>query len=373
MNKKRILFFHFDLRYGGAEKVLVNLLNNLDLSKYDLTLQTVFGVGENKAYLNKNIRVKSVFNRLFRGSTFFMKFFSPAFLYKLLVREDYDIVVAYLENSPTRILSGCSNPNTKKFAWVHVQISHLDSFFAAYRSLEEAKSCYEKYDKVVFVSDFLKVSFIENTGWNYLPVTTIYNTLEIDMIKQQATEDIDLCLHKDKLNFCSVGRLVTQKGFDRLFRVFKRLKEEHLLDNCHFYLFGQGELENELQTYVSENMLNGTITFCGYKANPYKYVSKMDMFLCSSYREGFSTAVTESVIVGTPVLTTDCSGMGEILDNGKYGILVENSENGLYEGIKSVLEDYSLVAKYKKMTKERALFFNKENTVRAVETLFDTL
>ena len=112
--KKKVLFFHFDLGGGGAEKVLINLLNQLDLNKYDITLFTLFGCGINERYLNRGVRHKYLFKKTFRGLTSIMKLFSPTFLHKILIREYYDVEIAYLENSPTRIISGCRNSNTRK-------------------------------------------------------------------------------------------------------------------------------------------------------------------------------------------------------------------------------------------------------------------
>lgn len=84
-----------------------------------------------------------------------------------------------------------------------------------------------------------------------------------------------------------------------------------------------------------ENNLTDTFTFLGYRDNPYKYVKKADLYVCSSRREGFSTAVTEALIVGTPVVSTNCSGAYELLGkNNEYGIVTENNEDALYEGIK---------------------------------------
>lgn len=64
---------------------------------------------------------------------------------------------------------------------------------------------------------------------------------------------------------------------------------------------------------MAENNLTDTFTFLGYRDNPYKYVKKADLYVCSSRREGFSTAVTEALIVGTPVVSTNCSGAYELL------------------------------------------------------------
>ena len=99
-----------------------------------------------------------------------------------------------------------------------------------------------------------------------------------------------------------------------------------------------------------------------------------DLYVCSSRREGFSTAVTEALIVGTPVVSTDCSGARELLgDNDEYGLVVENSEEGVYQGMKRMLSNPPLLAHYKEKAKERGAFFHKEKTVRAVEDMLDRL
>ena len=77
----------------------------------------------------------------------------------------------------------------------------------------------------------------------------------------------------------------------------------------------------------------------GYKENPYKYLAKCDLFVCSSYSEGFSTAVTEALILGIPVVTTYVSGMTELLGDNEYGIITSNDEISLYEAIKLLIND----------------------------------
>ncbi len=108
--------------HGGAEKVLVNLVNNLDKNKYDITLQTIFDVGVNKQYINKDIKYKYVFKKLFRGSSTIFKLFSPKFLYKHLIKDEYDIVVSYLEGPTARIISGCPY-ESKKVSWIHIEMN----------------------------------------------------------------------------------------------------------------------------------------------------------------------------------------------------------------------------------------------------------
>ena len=74
----------------------------------------------------------------------------------------------------------------------------------------------------------------------------------------------------------------------------------------------------------------------GFQSNPYSYMKRSDLYVCSSYVEGFSTVVSEAVILGIPVVTTESSGMREILGDSEYGLITENSDESLYQGMKKM-------------------------------------
>ena len=362
----KILFFHFDLGNGGAEKVLVNLANNLDPEKYDITVKTLFNYGENKDTLNSNIHREWVLDKKpFRGVTKMLRLFSPRLLHRLFVKDSYDVEVAFLEGTPARIVSGCPNCSTRKYAWIHVEIGEKKQFFGSFRNMNEASICYHKFNGIACVSEYTMKRFVDVTGWNDLPISVVHNVLEVDKIIRESHAAIPLSLNPSELNICSVGRLNTQKGYDRLLRVLGALNNEGIAD-WHLYLMGQGEEKKNLETIAAECSICEKVTFLGYVQPPYPYVSKMDLFVCSSRREGFSTAVSEAIIVGTPVITTLCSGMEEIL--GKDGgVIVENSEQGLFEGLKQLLTDRSLIIKNREKAIKRSSIFSTRSAIKEFE------
>lgn len=139
----------------------------------------------------------------------------------------------------------------------------------------------------------------------------------------------------------------------------------------HLYILGTGKLQQELVQYCMENGIEDAVSFLGYQTNPYRIISKCDLFVCASHAEGFSTAATEALIVGTPVCTVEVSGMKEMLgENSEYGIVTENNEDALYQGIKRLLDEPDLLARYKKLAKERGQMFSTQETVSAVEQMF---
>lgn len=369
---RKILFFIPNLMHGGAEKVLVNLVNNLDKNKYDITLQTIFDVGVNKQYLNKDINYKYVFKKLFRGSTTLFKLFSPEFLYKKLIKDRYDIVISYLEGPTARIVSGCPF-DSKKVSWIHIEMNDNSKFALGFKNVEESKKCYSKFDKIICVSNTVKQIFLDTSKLDKDNVEVLYNTNETEQILIKSKEEVDDITFSDEIvNVCSVGKITGTKGYDRLARVHKRLLEEGL--NHHIYILGIGEDEDKINKYLEENNLQDTYTLVGFRDNPYKYVSKCDLFVCSSLREGFSTAVTESLVVGTPVVSTLCSGAQELLGyNNEYGLVVENSEEGIYQGLKELLTNKDKLNYYKEKAKERGNLFSKEKTIAKVEEMLDCL
>lgn len=137
----------------------------------------------------------------------------------------------------------------------------------------------------------------------------------------------------------------------------------------------RGKLQREnLEKIVKEKKLTDSFIFLGFKENPYKYMSKCDIYVCSSRREGFSTAVTEALVIGLPCVSTNCSGAYELLGrNDEYGIVTENSEEGIYFGLKKMLLDRQLFDCYKKQAELRGKKFNMSETVKAVEDMVDEL
>lgn len=369
---KKILFFIPTLMHGGAEKVLVNLVNNLDKGKYDITLQTIFDEGVNKKYLKKDIKYKYIFKKLFIGSTTLFKFFSPEFLYKKIIKDKYDIVISYLEGPTARIISGCPY-DSEKISWIHIEMNDEDKFSTGFRNFKEAQLSYSKFNKIICVSDSVKKEFLNISKLDNKNIEVLYNTNETDYILEKSNDYIDdIQFDNNIINICSVGKIVETKGYDRLAKVHKRLMDENL--KHHIYILGIGPDQEKIEKYLKDNNLSNSFTFIGFRDNPYKYVSKCDLFICSSLREGFSTAVTESLIVGTPVVSTLCSGSEELLGyNNEYGLVVENSEKGIYKGLKTFLEDKDLLLEYKCKAKQRGLAFSKEKTVKEVEKLLDNI
>lgn len=369
---KKILFLIPNLAHGGAERVLVNLANNLDRTKYDVTVQTLFDVGVNRKYIQPHVRYIPGSKRQFRGNTTLMKFFSPERLYRHIVHGHYDILVSYLEGPTSRILAGCHELDTKKAAWIHIELPSPKQAAIGFRSPLEALRLYDSYDRLVAVASSVKQVFL-NSLPVHTPVDVLYNTNETEKIVRLSEEEAnDPMFPEGGIRVCSVAKLVEPKGYDRLLNVHKRLLDEGFPHTI--YLIGIGEDQRKLEAQARALGVESSFHMIGFRDNPYQYVSRCDLYVCSSRREGFSTAVTEALIVGTPVVSTDCSGARELLgEHDEYGLVVENSEEGIYRGMKRMLENPELMAHYKKQAELRGKVFSREKTVKAVERMLDSL
>lgn len=372
---KKVLFLIHDLGQGGAERVLVNLVNRLDREKFDISVTALFGGGVNEPLLAPDIRYQAVFSRTVRGNSHLMKLFSPSQLHRLCVREHYDIEVSYLEGPSARVVSGCTDDATKLVSWIHIEQKARSRAAASFRSDREALRCYRCFDRTVCVSDAVRQDFLRLFPLEH-PVDVLYNTNASEQIVHQAGEPVEEALFSpDELKLVGVGKLVKSKGFDRLLQIVKRLRSDGF--PVHLYLLGEGPMRRELERFAAENALQNAVTLLGYQANPYRYIARCDLFVCASLAEGFSTAATEALIVGTPVCTVDVSGMKELLGaHDEWGIVTPNNDDALCAGIRELLSDPEMLARYRSKAAERGKTFSAEyttHTVKAVEEMLLSL
>lgn len=368
---KKILFFIHDLGQGGAEKVLVNLVNNMDLNKYEIHVKALFGGGVNEQFLNKSIKYSYVFKHSFPGNSHLLKLFSPWLLHYFFIREQYDIEISYLEGPSARIISGCNTAGTKLLCWIHSAQENMKQLSLPFRCKNEAMRSYLRFDRIVCVSNDIKKDF-ESVLGNYKKCEVVYNTIDTDYIQDAAKQLVTDYDFSKSFTLVAVGSLKPIKGFDRLLRVIDRLNSNGF--NIRLVILGIGPQENELKQYVKTHNLENVVSFLGYKTNPYKYVSRADLFVCSSISEGFSTAITEALILGTPVCSVEVPGIYELLGNyNEYGLVVDNSEDALYIGLQELLRNPSMLENYRKQALLRGRLFLKEVTVQSVENLLEEI
>lgn len=377
---KKILFVIDSLKGGGAEKVLVDTVKYLNKDKFYITVLTVFNEGkyveEIKKYANykyifpkynsKNIVERAINSIKYRIAKFRLSNMNPRFLYKKVINEDYDYEVSFLEGYSVSIVSGSTNKSSKKIAWIHTDLIKNPWSKNYYRYTSE-KEIYTKFNKIVCVSKDIKKAFMKKFDIKN-NVCVIYNIINEKLIVKKSLEIIDDIKANRKFKIISIGRLAKEKGYIRLLNVHKKLISEGFV--YELWILGEGDERRELEDYIDENNLNNSVRLLGFKKNPYKYLLHSNLFVCSSITEGFSTVATEATILGIPIVTTNCAGMKEILGDSEYGLITENSTNGVYKGLKIILENKQLYDYYKDRAKERSGYFKMEERIVCIEKLF---
>lgn len=351
--KNKLLFVIPNLSGGGAELVLINLLEKMEIYKdeLDIDLFCLFDDGVHKENIPNFVNYTTFFKSRPKGIGRFIKYMPRYILWKLFIRKDYDLVISYLEGYSTKIVSGY---NGKKINWIHRSFDNFSFLTAPYRSKGEMKKTYNSYDKTIFVSEESMRSFNQ---YNVVPIEkekVIYNSLNIDKMLILSKEKIEEGIFfADDMNIIAVGRYTEQKAFDRLIMIAKNLVKEKGYSNLKFYIIGEGEKRSEYEILIKKYELEKHVFLMGFKNNPYKYLKKADLFVCSSLWEGYSTVVTEALILGVPVITTNCSGMSELLGNNEYGIITENSSEELARGLEDLIVNKSKYQHYKDRANDR--------------------
>ncbi len=364
-----VLFLIPTLDRGGAENVLVDLVNHMDQSKFKVTVQTLFDENSQKDRLHEGIEYRSFLYHQFRGNSRLFARIPARLLYKMIVGKRYDIVVSYLEGPTTHIISGCPYKDSKKVAWVHVEMHNKRQLSAGFKSFKTAIDAYKSFDKVAFVAKTVEDAFFKVAGLYLTNTCVLYNTVDSEKIKSKSCDKGAIRLfNEDEFNIVSVGRIIPAKGFDRLANIQMRLHKSSY--KTHVYILGEGNSRRDLEEQVNKKGIKETFSFLGFMDNPYFVIKNADLFVCSSRREGFSTAVTEALILGIPVISTKCSGASELLgEHNEYGIVTENDEQSLYEGIRYLLDNSKAVEHYRQQALIRGKEFILENTVKSVEQL----
>lgn len=368
MKKSRIkILFHIDtITGGGAERVLCNLLNNMDQNNFDITVQTLFPSNDS-SILQNGIRVKSIFPKHTKYYHFLYRIETALGLtYALHMRDDYDIECAYLECGPTKVIAFSNNKKAKKIAWIH------NNFSSNYENPEafanKTRKIYRRFDRIICITKEMKNSFLELFQEDY-HVDVLHNTIDSRYILENAEE---------KLNFTSeirpiiayVGRLSQEKSIMRLLTAFRNIRQKGL--NAELWIIGDGEDRQEAENFIEYNKLKNVKLF-GYCNNPYPYIKNSDILVCQSNSEGYSTCVAEALILGTPVVATDCGGMHDLLGNSEYGLITECNDQSFEVGLEMFIRNEQLRNEYSVAAIIGGKRINTEKTVFDTERYFNLL
>ncbi len=368
---KKVLFLINTLRDGGAEKILVDIANCLDPAEYDVEVRLIYDKGVYKDKLNKHVKLSSITGApgTFRATQTarLLPRASSELLHTLFIKGKYDVEVAFLEGYATKIIAGAPK-GTRTLAWVHCDVTQTNWIDGVYKTDAGFTACYKKIDNVICVCESIRQAFIKRWG-DTGNLSVAYNPVDVTSIRQKAQEKAAFLPSEEKTTLVSLGRFASPKNF---FRLLSAVNALHTFHPIELWLLGDGEDREALEKYVADHDLSDVVKMPGFISNPYPYIKNADLYVCSSDYEGFSTAVTEALVLGTPVLTTDVSGMRELLGDNEYGLIVGADDMALVTGLDTLLKQPDLLRHYRAMAQKKSRYFESADHLEAICALLDS-
>ena len=366
---KKIVFGITSLGLGGAERVLVDIVNKL-CDKYDITLFLIYGNGVLEKELSSKIKVEHLCNcsyeELTKEQRIMMSVKIMLFkerIYKIYINWKYDIEIAFLEGPITRIFASYGN-RKKKIAWIHNDISKVfGTGFKAFIKKKVDKQNYRRYNKLVFVSNnnkdvFEKIYKIRNKK------QVIYNYIDSNKVISKSNENISLDFKNNEFNIVTVARLVEQKAIDRLIRVHKRLIDNNIPNTI--YVIGDGPQKEYIEELVNKMNVQNTFKLLGANKNPYPYIKKCDLFCLLSNFEGYPMTIIEAKILNKYIAITNTAAT-ECLEGYDKCEIFENDEEKIYEGLANLIKNKQNIIK----DVQSNLSYNNEEIIEQIRGLIE--
>ena len=374
MGKSKVLFFISSLAGGGAERVMVDLIRNIDRKKVDPVLVLLYPY-EGSPYrqnLAEDIRVVVVARKSDSVAAKLRQFLD--FL-KTVRMEKPDMVLSMLtHNNIMALLSGL-------LFRIRVIVSEHNTLSEVVKTEEGrkilgvpvapmVKVLYRFAATIIAVSEGIRSDLISTFGIAADQVQTIYNPMALNRISALATESPEhrFFLEDRKPIVIAMGRLTPQKGFDILLKAFRLVMSEI---DARMIIMGEGLQRSYLERMISDLGIENRVSLCGFQRNPCAFLAQADIFVLSSQYEGLPMAILEAMACGVPVISTDCrSGPREILQNGQCGVLVPvGDEAALAEAITGLLKDEKRRKELSERGKERLKDFSIQEIVRQYEEI----
>jgi len=384
--KINLLFVIESLQCGGAEKSLVNLLQNLDYRIFDVDLLLLNKKGEFLNVVPSKVNivhkvVKHEANRLllslFRVYYLFLR---KAYSSKIhgaqlywrsfgsLIKpqsKNYDIAIAYNQGFSTYFVASKVKAN-KKFAWLNT-----DYLKAGY-SIKFDYKFYEKYNTVVCVSQESELSLNKALKRidKKLKTTVIEDIIDEEVIKKLSENVIEFPIKSNKnTKIVTVARLAKAKGIDLALKACKELKEKG--ENIIWYVVGDGPERADIEKMILDYKLENNFILLGFKENPYSYIKQCDIYVQTSYFEGLGLTLIEAKILKKAIVTTNFDTAHSIIEHEKDGLISTANPIEISECIKKYIDNDSFKNEILKNISKKGQF-DKNGSLKKINDLLNS-
>ncbi|WNM20229.1 glycosyltransferase [Flavobacterium capsici] len=323
-----IVFFLPDLRAGGAERVMLNVLLKYHLAFPEESVVLLLGKKEGPllAEIPSTIPIYSLeasnATRSIRPLIRFCKKHHPKVVFSTLGSALAASIAKNFVSSKIIFINRIGNT-------IGAEKMLIDNRIKRALYLLANKIIAKNSDHILFQCKYMVEDFIFETGMQPKKYNYIYNPVQIDRIEKLIFEEV-----KETYTFISVGRLNPQKDYETLLKSCVILKERNI--KFKLGIIGEGPLKKDLQEKIKVLNLEDCVHLIGFLPNPYPYMKEAKYLVSSSLYEGFSNVIIESLCLGTPVIATNCpGGNAEVLVEGKNGFLCNVNDA---EDLASIME-----------------------------------
>lgn len=383
--KKNILFVVDERQLGGVSVLLNDILHNINIKKYNIDVAILHNNGEHLNNLPKEVNIiygtpffkaidltlKEALNtkniKIIYSKIRIVLMMKTGLITKRIIKErtkmfkkTYDVEIAFKDGF-CAIFTAYGN-SIKKYHWLQIDYSKYDCN-AKYKKLFQ--KVFPKFDKIIAIS----TSVLNNFKEKYPTYNTdvIFNIIDTKKIINSSKKE-SIQYNNNYLNLITVGRIHDCKGYDRLIDIMYKLNQENKLDNVNLRIIGDGPDYEFIKNKIENYHLEDKIILLGKKNNPYPYVKASDCYILSSRHESFGLVVLESLILKVPVLATEVASIKEIMKKD-YGLIVENSNEGLYNGILKIINDKKILSEKKNNLKNYN--YDIKKIIKQIEDLLD--
>lgn len=377
---KKLLFITWSVSYGyGTEKSLADVLNRFDNTKYDISILPLFKYLNNSIfnnnikllepiidYTDKNLdEVKALKN--------YYNLLSNPSLFNKWLRKKYDCIIACNHNAPSYFASYIVGG--KKIVWIRGDMSELDytvldkttnEYKMVKQEHEMQANVLKVFDKIVVISEVTK-NTLKNLFGITKNVVKISNSVDGEKIKFLSEKIVKI---PEKTLFTTLGRLDYNKNQILLLKAVREVKKYY--DDFIIYILGDGDERLKLERYINDNKLNENVRILGFVENPYPYIKNSVATILTSLSEGFSLALVESVMLNTPIISTDVGVARELIEKYNCGTIIDYNEKELAQVLIRYLNKYDGCKKAFSIGDEYDINTEVEKTRSLIENLLGT-
>lgn len=365
MNKKKILFVINNLKIGGIQKALVNLLKEIS-NDYEVSLIVFANKGELFSEIPSNVKVLKVHRAIsilglsqkeVKEKGFFLwilrsigaiwsKFFGNALPIKLLIHcccinNKFDYAISYAQFAERHYFSGGCNEFVLNSISAKEKITFLHCDFQSYGgNCPYTRKNYYKFDKIIACSDGTKKQFLKILPELKNKTFVVHNFYDFNNINKLSKENIER-YPNNILNIVTVSRLSKEKALDRVIYAVEKATKNGVKIKCH--IIGDGPEKNNLYKLSKHLNLEHQINFYGEQKNPYKYMKNADLLVISSIHEAAPMIINEAASLNVPIFSTETISAKEMIVDKKIGWVCKNSTNEFISSLLNIISNDDLL------------------------------